>query len=174
MSKELGVRLAHVSNKIDTYAYFDLQHATAILCFSLSPGILFDIFASISNRSPFTRFASAIQRATSRRFSWTSATLSHFLRSFKHKIASSPNAYVPSSPLPPSYTAALAMHYLSNFGRHTADTRLYTCARTSGSTTGSFAHSSSVVCAMVVVNVRCLLHGATDNFAIIGRRVETR
>lgn len=78
--------------------------ATASLCFSGCSSTLGDTLARISSRSPFTKFASAMHRATSRRFSCPSANLSHFRKSLRQTRASSPSAYVPSSPIPPSCT----------------------------------------------------------------------
>jgi hypothetical protein len=76
--------------------------ATAILCFHALSIAVGDIFASISSKSPFTRFASAMHRATSRRLYCPSANFSHFRRSLRHSRASCPREYVPSSPIPPS------------------------------------------------------------------------
>lgn len=72
------------------------------MCFHALSVTVGDILASISSKSPFTRFASAIHRATSRRLYCPSANFSHFRRSLRHSRASCPSAYVPSSPIPPS------------------------------------------------------------------------
>lgn len=101
-SKGRGVPLPGISIVLLFEVCGAIQVATASLCFKRSSVTLGDTFAMISRRSPFTRFASAMQRATSRRFNCPSANLSHFRRSFKQRRASSPNEYVPSSPIPPS------------------------------------------------------------------------
>ena len=91
----------------------DSRVATASLCFSGCSSTLGDTFASISSRSPFTRLASATHRATSRRFNCPSANLSHLRKSLRQTRASSPRAYVPSSPIPPSCTRVSGFRILA-------------------------------------------------------------
>jgi len=69
-----------------------LHAATATLCFSRSSTTRGATLARISSKSPFTRFASAMQRATSLRFNCPSAKRSHFRKSFRQSSASSPSA----------------------------------------------------------------------------------
>jgi hypothetical protein len=135
-----------------------IQHASAtrVKCFFLYPSLLYHK-PRIGSKSPFTMFASPRHRATSSRFVLSSYSFNHFLISRKHANASSPRLYFDtSSPLkPPSYET-VCQHQIQFCGitdRLTAVTRLYTCARTSGSTTWTSRPTATASSSMVARSV---------------------
>lgn len=140
-----------------------IQHANAtrVRCFFLYPSLLYHK-PRIGNKSPFTIFASPRHRATSSRFVLSSYSFNHFRISRKHANASSPRLYFDtSSPLkPPSYET-VRQHQIQvswMYERLTAVTRLYTCARTSGSTTWTSRPTATASSSMVARSVESLHH----------------
>ena len=140
-----------------------IQHASAtrVKYFFLYPSLLYHK-PKIGNKSPFTMFASPRHRATSSRFVLSSYSFNHFLISRKHANASSPRLYFDtSSPLkPPSYERVRQHHVQDSwmYKRLTAVTRLYTCARTSGSTTWTSRPTATASSSMVARSVKSLHH----------------